>query len=171
MHIFTYYVFFQTIMSRKESVIWDYFTPINDTSAKCGICKVEKKHAISSTSNLRRHMTTCHPTIDLSTRRRVVQEGILTSTLLQCERFPDCRHNAANIADYLKKTFEKWDISSKIVAITTDNTAVMVAAVRILGVRHLGCFAHTLNLLVQNSLKEVNELQQKVKAVVEHSIS
>lgn len=74
MHIFTYYVFFQTIMSRKESVIWDYFTPINDTSAKCGICKVEKKHAISSTSNLRRHMTTRHPTINLSTRRRVVQD-------------------------------------------------------------------------------------------------
>lgn len=102
------------------------------------------------------------------TAHYIGSEGILTSTLLQCERFPDCRHNAANIADYLKKTFEKWDISSKIVAITTDNAAVMVAAVRILGVRHLGCFAHTLNLLVQNSLKEVNELQQKVKAVVEH---
>lgn len=78
------------------------------------------------------------------TAHYIGSEGILTSTLLQCERFPDCRHNAANIADYLKKTFEKWDISSKIVAITTDNAAVMVAAVR-----HLGCFAHTLNLLVQ----------------------
>ena len=52
----------------------------------------------------------------------------------------------------------------------TDNGANMVKAVKeILNVRHLGCFAHTLNLVVHNAIKntsEVKNVQDKIKAIV-----
>ena len=34
--------------------------------------------------------------------------------------------------------------------------------------KHLICFAHILNLVVQNGVKIVKPLQEKVKAIVEH---
>nr|CAH7750896.1 unnamed protein product [Callosobruchus chinensis] len=43
----------------------------------------------------------------------------------------------------------------------------MVAASKILGLEHIPCFAHTLNLVVQNALAEIKPLHSKVKSVVE----
>ncbi len=45
-------------------------------------------------------------------------------------------HTAEHIA-------EKWDISSKIIVIVTDNASNIVAAVKITGWIHIPCFAHT----------------------------
>lgn len=67
--------------NRKESVIWDYFTSLSETSANCGICKKPFRHTKSSTSNLRRHMNTCHPTINLSARRHAEDEELLNEDL------------------------------------------------------------------------------------------
>lgn len=57
-------------MNRKSSVIWDYFTMVENNKAKCGFCKVILKVNQSSTTNLLRHMNTKHPTTDLSKRSR-----------------------------------------------------------------------------------------------------
>uniref|UniRef100_A0A8D9FH44 Zinc finger BED domain-containing protein 1 n=1 Tax=Cacopsylla melanoneura TaxID=428564 RepID=A0A8D9FH44_9HEMI len=307
-------------MSRiKDSVVWDYFTIVNDTSAKCGLCSNVMKHPKSSTSNLKRHLKSRHPTVNLEARRfpnireeeeivdnpdarlpqqppsqlqllqqpsqqqqqqpsqqprpsgvqqsvrqyfikplhankrkaideqlvkmickeyqpfRIVEEtefvkfvhmlnpgyalpsrktvstsllpvlyekvhaevveslkfakyvgittdgwtsitnesfyaitvhyigkdGQLQAKLLSCERFPPVRHDAMNISEYLKKTFEDWGILNKIVAITTDNASVMIAAVQLLSIRHIKCFAHTLNLIVQNALDTISEVIMK----------
>lgn len=48
---------------------------------------------------------------------------------------------------------EKLGIGKPIENFTTDTTNVMPAMVRELGMRHIPCFAHTLNLVVQDVLK------------------
>ena len=42
----------------------------------------------------------------------------------------------------------------------TDNANNIVAAVKITGWPHLPCFAHTINLIVTNSISEVQELEE-----------
>ncbi|CAG5023650.1 unnamed protein product [Parnassius apollo] len=55
-------------------------------------------------------------------------------------------HNAENIASMLDATLSKWDIRSKCEAITTDNAQTMINTAAKLHIRHIPCFAHTLNL-------------------------
>lgn len=78
-------------------------------------------------------------------------------------------HTVPNLAEELRKIAETWEITEKICCIITDNAANIVAAVNLLGWHHLPCFAHTLNLIVQDSLKAVNgvsSLQQKCKNII-----
>jgi predicted transcriptional regulator len=48
----------------------------------------------------------------------------------------------------------------------SDNAANVVAAVRVGGWRHLRCFAHTLNLIVQKELKEIDSTLSKIRRIV-----
>ena len=57
------------------------------------------------------------------------------------------------------------------VCVVTDNAANCVADIRLLGWRHLPCFAHTLNLTVQESIKSDNvvvQLQRKCRDIVSY---
>ncbi|GBP75199.1 Zinc finger BED domain-containing protein 6 [Eumeta japonica] len=58
---------------------------------------------------------------------------------------------------------EKWKISNKVTAIVSDNVNNIVAAVQSGGWRHIGCFAHTLNLVVQEMQKQMNLPVLKLK--------
>ena len=80
-------------------------------------------------------------------------------------------HTAHNLAEELKKIAREWEITEKICCIITDNAANIVAAINLLAWCHLPCFSHTLNLIVQDSLKTVNglvSLQQKCKDIVSY---
>jgi len=55
-----------------------------------------------------------------------------------------------------------------VVACVTDNASNMKAAVRKAEWKHLPCFAHTLNLIVRESLKHIQGTVTKVKSVVEY---
>lgn len=79
------------------------------------------------------------------------------------------QHTADNICSQLTRIAEEWSISEKIQAVVTDNGANMVAAVRKAGWSHYPCFAHTLNLVVKDSLKahpDILELQKRSSAIV-----
>lgn len=52
-------------LKRKSSKIWNFFTPVDDVSAKCDICKNVVSYK-TSTTNLKRHMARKHPTVDLN---------------------------------------------------------------------------------------------------------
>ena len=78
-------------------------------------------------------------------------------------------HTAENIAAELLRIADEWNITEKVVAIVTDNAANMAAAVRITGWKHIPCFAHTLNLIVQAALsadKATADLKKKCKDIV-----
>lgn len=62
--------FLLNIMSRKTSIIWDYFIIVEGDKAKCNFCKTVLKFNQSSTTNLIRHIRSKHVTVDLSKRRR-----------------------------------------------------------------------------------------------------
>jgi hypothetical protein len=88
------------------------------------------------------------------------------------ETFDFCiDHTAANISLELLRVVEKWNIREKIICAVTDNAANMIAAVTTTGWRHLPCFAHSLNLVVHNSInsdKELCAVQTKCKNVISH---
>jgi hypothetical protein len=78
-------------------------------------------------------------------------------------------HTAENIAAELVRIADEWNITEKVVAIVTDNAANMVVAIRITRWKHIPCFAHTLNLIVQGALsaaKETADLKNKCKDMV-----
>lgn len=56
-------------------------------------------------------------------------------------------HTGDNLANELKKCVEEWEITDKIICLVSDN-----AAVRKCGWRHVPCFAHNLNLIVQHGV-------------------
>lgn len=80
-------------------------------------------------------------------------------------------HTGENIKSEIETALDKWGIKHKVSTLVTDNGANIVSAAELLHVRHVPCFAHTLNLIVKDSLKmsaEVTELIKRVKAIVSH---
>jgi len=81
----------------------------------------------------------------------------------------DKDHTAENLAGELNRIATEWEIGGKISCITTDNASNIVAAANLLRWRHLPCFAHTLNLIVRDSLQAdselVSRLQEKCKEI------
>uniref|UniRef100_A0A8C1VWD7 HAT C-terminal dimerisation domain-containing protein n=1 Tax=Cyprinus carpio TaxID=7962 RepID=A0A8C1VWD7_CYPCA len=86
------------------------------------------------------------------------------------------RHTAANIAKWIEDVIAKFDIPpEKIKAVVHDNGANVVAAAKILQGRHgwasVRCAGHTLNLVVQSSLKihqAISKCVASVRCLVEH---
>nr|XP_017025172.1 E3 SUMO-protein ligase ZBED1-like [Drosophila kikkawai] len=78
-----------------------------------------------------------------------LKTAVLSTNKLRCET----NHTAENIKETLQAVFDKWDISAKIVAIVTDNASSMIKACELLQKRNIPCFAHTVNLVVQDCLK------------------
>ena len=72
-------------------------------------------------------------------------------------------HTAENIASELKAVTNKWNITEKVICTVTDNASNMTAAVRLTPWKHLPCFAHTLNLIVQNAINSDTALVELCK--------
>lgn len=81
------------------------------------------------------------------------------SLLLEC--FPVNGHTA-------KHFVETWNIYEKIHAFTTVNALNIISSVKFSGWSHSTCSAHSLILVIQNSLKEVDIVRNKVKRIVEY---
>lgn len=64
----------------------------------------------------------------------------------------DSRHTGENMANALSEIFTEWNIQKKISCIVTDNAANALKMCQILKIKNLPCFAHSLNLVVQDNL-------------------
>ena len=98
----------------------------------------------------------------------LTDEWELKSVVLETTQI-DKSHTTENIGAMLTDIVNKWNITKNISCVTTDNANNMVAAVRHITWIYLPCFAHTLYLVVSNSLQEVPEVKailQRCKNIV-----
>ncbi|XP_072400709.1 zinc finger BED domain-containing protein 4-like [Diabrotica undecimpunctata] len=90
----------------------------------------------------------------------------LESILLEVCLF-EGSHTSVNLANELRRVITEWDLHNKIFIVITDNAAnVKKAILEELQLKHLGCLAHTINLIAQDGLKVIESLIEKVKLVV-----
>lgn len=76
-------------------------------------------------------------------------------------------HTHQHIADMILRVLDAFDVRDKAFHVTTDNAENWVKAVNeVVGILHSRCFAHTLQLLVNNSLSKHEKLISKVRGVV-----
>lgn len=71
-----------------------------------------------------------------------------------------------NIAAELRRILDEWNLTRKVNFAVTDNAANITNAIKDhLGWKHYGCYAHTLNLVLQDSLQEFKDSLAKVKRI------
>ncbi|XP_052895604.1 E3 SUMO-protein ligase ZBED1-like [Anopheles moucheti] len=97
------------------------------------------------------------------TAHYIDKNNIFHSNFLQCSEF-SIPHSERNMADWIAKVTEQFNITSKVVALVTDNASNLSSAAKELKVNHLPCFAHTLNLVVIKSIQ--NAIETIVKEVM-----
>ncbi|XP_005111024.1 zinc finger BED domain-containing protein 4 [Aplysia californica] len=71
----------------------------------------------------------------------------------------------ANIAEELSRVFTAWDLHPKVTCVVTDNSENMAAAMRMLRLPHVTCYAHTMDGIVRDSLRNVQEVTRLAKKV------
>lgn len=90
----------------------------------------------------------------------------LKTLLLECVSFNES-HTSANLAKELKRVMIEWNLDKKVLLVVSDNAANIKKAIRDdLKLKHFGCFAHSLNLVCQDTLKKVTGVTDKVKEIV-----
>jgi len=94
-------------------------------------------------------------------------ETLVSSVLLGCIDF-DEKHTSDNLARFLRNIVDEWNLSNKLTAVITDNAANIKAAIRKCNWRWLSCFAHSINLTVQSSLKCIESTLIKIKNIVQY---
>ncbi|XP_037958832.1 zinc finger BED domain-containing protein 4-like [Teleopsis dalmanni] len=97
----------------------------------------------------------------------ISQNWKFNSCLLSCV---ECRfqHTSENLAAEIKRIIDEWRLTNKIFAVTTDNAANIIRAVTLCGWCHVPCFAHTLNLIIQKGLKNIEHIRLKSKNIAEY---
>ncbi|CAG4962456.1 unnamed protein product [Parnassius apollo] len=73
-------------------------------------------------------------------------------------------HTSVNIAAELRRILDDWDLTRKVNFAVSDNASNVTNAVKNhLGWKHYGCYAHTLNLVLQDSLDYLKDNLGKIK--------
>lgn len=79
------------------------------------------------------------------------------------------RHTSKNLANELIRITTEWDVQNKILLAISDNAAnIKKTILEELQWNHLGCIAHTINLIVQDALKPAENIVKKTSDIVSH---
>lgn len=90
------------------------------------------------------------------------------SVLLECALL-EGNHTSIALANALTRVTDEFGLKNKVSLVVSDNAANIKGAVtNVLEWKHLGCFAHTLHLVVQDALQVIQPLLSKVKHIVSH---
>lgn len=109
----------------------------------------------------------CNESYIAVTAHFVNKEFILKSVLIECTEITE-RHTSVNLSNEIKAIITKWKLDGKFVLVVSDNASNIKNAINNLQIRHLGCFVHTINLVVEEGLKCESDLINKVKTIVTH---
>eukprot|EP00102_Acyrthosiphon_pisum_P027011 XP_016664221.1 PREDICTED: zinc finger BED domain-containing protein 4-like [Acyrthosiphon pisum] len=101
------------------------------------------------------------------TAHYIDKDCILKTYLLSCFKYSES-HTRENLKNELVRVVTEWGLQNKIAACTSGNASNITGAIALCNWRHIGCFAHSLNLAFQHTLKEVQEIRDKVKGIVGH---
>nr|XP_055034732.1 E3 SUMO-protein ligase ZBED1-like isoform X2 [Misgurnus anguillicaudatus] len=140
------------IVSRKrlsEEVIPNMYQTVKDGV----MCKLKTAERVGITSDTWTSVAT--ESYMSVTAHYIDEQWNLVSYVLQTTEV-QTDHRSVSLAEMLTKAMEEWGLMSKDPAIVTDNAANMVRAVEIMGLTHVGCFAHIINLASQAGLKLPN---------------
>ncbi|CAH2004378.1 unnamed protein product [Acanthoscelides obtectus] len=91
------------------------------------------------------------------------------SILLECSA-TDMRHTAENLAEDMKRVTRDWQIENRVIFAVADNAPNIQKALQQIGWRHMGCVAHTINLIVKDGIKndEILSVLEKIREIVSH---
>ncbi len=95
-------------------------------------------------------------------------DGKLQTSFLDCARFWG-NHTGEAIRDEFEQIFADYKIRSKVLMAVTDNASNVVKAIKLMEIRHLSCYAHCLNLVFTDTLKEsltLIALKQQVSRII-----
>lgn len=88
------------------------------------------------------------------------------SVLLDCASFGES-HTSSNLAQEIRRIIKEWNLENKVLLIISDNAANVKRAIKEeLKLKHFGCYAHTINLIAQDALKQISGILDKVKTIV-----
>lgn len=92
----------------------------------------------------------------------------LKSVLLDCTLIIGS-HTGQNLATEIKRILQEWELDNKVILGVSDNASNIISAFdKYLLLDHFGCYAHSLNLTVQNSLELCHSTISKIKRIVLH---
>jgi hypothetical protein len=134
---------------------------------------------ISLTSNLWTSLTT--DGYICLTAHFIDKNWVLSKRVLSFSFIPS-PHNGASLAEKIHSLLEEWEIDKKVFSITLDNASAndlcvvnlkakfnMKKALPLEGeLFHMRCCTHTLNLIVQDGLKEITDAIQKIRDSVKY---
>lgn len=89
---------------------------------------------------------------------------VLKSILLSCHFFNES-HTSEQLSEQINTTLNTWGIRNKISLAVSDNAYNVQNALSILQLKHFGCFAHILNLIVQSAISKESDIINKVKSI------
>lgn len=91
----------------------------------------------------------------------------IRSYLLSCFKYP-YTHTGEHLKTELLRVLKEWGLENRVEACTTDNAQNITKAINLCNWRHIRCFTHSLNLVVQNAIKEIQDVKEKVGGIVGH---
>ncbi|XP_062127003.1 E3 SUMO-protein ligase ZBED1-like [Drosophila sulfurigaster albostrigata] len=148
----------------RDVLMHNYFT---ETSAKLSAILVNVSN-IAVTCDL--WTSSANASFLTVTGHFVYNYELKTASLATKKLLSTTNYCSQNIADTLRDIFIEWNILEKTVCIVTDNASSMLKACDLLHIRNLPCFAHTINLVVQDALKVDDPVLQalftKCKSIV-----
>ncbi|KAF0763601.1 zinc finger BED domain-containing protein 6-like, partial [Aphis craccivora] len=92
-------------------------------------------------------------------------EFVLKTLLLECCSF-NWNHIGLNLSQEIKQVLTSWNLNDKNTFAVSDNASNIKNALNSLFLKNLGCFAYTLNLIVQSALILENGLIYRVKSII-----
>ena len=136
-----------------------------ETEKKKIATQLESCNGVAITTDM---WSSCTQTSFLAVTAHFISGGQLQTKLLACERFQG-RHTAEKIKEQLLEALDSYRITDKIVCTITDSAANMKKAIVESGQKWIPCYAHCLNLAVNEALSAMpglEETRKKISALV-----